>query len=179
MKLTVFARARHGLLALAASLGLILGLSVAPAQAAEPTFIYLGTVVIQNENSGKCLEVADWSKANGAAVRQWTCHYGDNQKWYRWGVSNDSNASYYINVNSGKCLEIAGWATGNGAAADQWGCHYGLNQRFYGGFGLSMDYNYSPQKCLEIADWSMNDGAPARLWTCTYNPNQIFSIRAV
>ncbi|MFG2646077.1 RICIN domain-containing protein [Streptomyces sp. NPDC048370] len=178
MKLTFFARARHGLLVLAASLGLVFGLSAAPVQAATPTFIYLGTVTIQAKHSEKCLEVADWSKDNGAAVRQWTCTGGDNQKWYRWGVSDDVDANYYINVNSGRCLEIGGWATGNGATANQWGCHYGLNQRFYGGTGFAMDYSYSPQKCLEIADWSTQNGAPARLWTCTYQPNQYFYIKA-
>ncbi|MFE5301687.1 RICIN domain-containing protein [Streptomyces sp. NPDC056632] len=178
MKLTFFTRARHGLLVLAASLGLVFAASAAPAQAATPSVIYLGTVTLQVKHSGQCLEVADWSKADGAAVRQWTCHGGDNQKWYRWGLANDVDAFYYINVNSGKCLEIGGWATQNGATADQWGCHYGLNQRFYGGEGFRMDNAYSPQKCLEIADWSTQNGAPARLWTCTYQPNQHFSIRA-
>ncbi|MFE1907631.1 hypothetical protein ACFW96_28730 [Streptomyces gardneri] len=37
MKLTAFARARHGLLVLAASLGLVFGLSAVPAQAATTT----------------------------------------------------------------------------------------------------------------------------------------------
>ncbi|MER5202340.1 RICIN domain-containing protein [Streptomyces sp. NPDC002825] len=176
MKLTAFARARHGLLVLAASLGLVFGLSAAPAQAS--TFIYLGTVEIQAAHSGKCLEVADWSKADGAPVRQWDCHHGDNQKWYRYGLSDDTNAFFYINVNSGRCLEIGGWNRNNGATANQWGCHYGLNQMFRGDRGLRMDGAYADQKCLEIADWRTDNGAPARLWDCHSGDNQYFYIYA-
>ncbi|MFE4306484.1 RICIN domain-containing protein [Streptomyces sp. NPDC056891] len=37
---------------------------------------------LTNLNATKCLEVADWSRANGAPAREWDCHYGDNQLWY-------------------------------------------------------------------------------------------------
>ncbi|MFE5592233.1 RICIN domain-containing protein [Streptomyces sp. NPDC056549] len=177
MKLTAFARAKHGLLVVAASLGLLLGLSAPPAQASS--FIYLGTVAIESVDSKKCLEVADWSKADGAAVRQWDCHYGDNQKWYRWGLSDDVDVSFYINVNSGKCLEIGGWNRNNGATANQWGCHYGLNQRYLGQSRLRMEDAYVYNKCIEIADWRKDNGAPARLWDCHDGNNQYFNIYAV
>ncbi|MEE1770359.1 RICIN domain-containing protein [Streptomyces sp. JV185] len=36
---------------------------------------------IKNVHSGKCLEIADGSKTNGAAARQWDCHAGLNQQW--------------------------------------------------------------------------------------------------
>ncbi|WP_369149076.1 RICIN domain-containing protein [Streptomyces sp. R44] len=186
MKLTAFARARHGLLVLTASLGLILGLSATPAQAASPSWYYLATVTIRpdhNPDHDKCLEVADWSTANGAAVRQWTCTGGANQQWQRWWWSGNPEGSYYyVNVHSGKCLEIGGWATNDGATANQWDCHYGLNQLFYSGlYGnrLATEAAYVPNKCLEIADWSRENGAPARLWTCHYGDNQGYSITAV
>ncbi|MEU4267264.1 RICIN domain-containing protein [Streptomyces sp. NPDC026092] len=178
MKFNPFTRARRGLLVLAASLGLALGVAAVPAQAA-PSLVYLATVEIKAEHSGQCLEVADWSKANGAAVRQWPCTGGDNQKWHRYSQQNDNGAFYYVNVNSGKCLEIGGWGRNNGATANQWDCHWGLNQVFRGQYNLSMDHAYVYGKCLEIADWSTQPGAPARLWSCTYQPNQSFSIKAV
>ena len=178
MKPTIFARARQGLLVLAASLGLVFGVSAAPAQAAS--IWYLGTVVISPQHTtNKCLEVADWSTANGAAVRQWTCTGGANQKWKRYSQDGDPGAFYYVNVNSGKCLEIADWRTDNGAPARQWDCHWGLSQVFHGDSGFTMDFWYAANKCLEIADWRTDNGAPARLWTCTQQPNQSFSIRAV
>ncbi|MDX2558492.1 RICIN domain-containing protein [Streptomyces sp. TX20-6-3] len=181
MKFTAFTRVRHGLLVLAASLGLVFGVSAVPAQAAEPTFTYLGTVEIRVDHSGQCLEVADWSTANGAAVRQWPCTGGANQKWHRFWRSNDLvGSSYYVNVNSNKCLEIGGWGRNNGATANQWDCHYGLNQLFHGGDGiLYMDYSYVQGKCLEIADWSTQPGARARLWDCHYGDNQGFRNRSV
>ncbi|WP_051787179.1 RICIN domain-containing protein [Streptomyces wedmorensis] len=178
MKPTAFVRARHGLLVLAASLGIVFGLSAAPAQAAGPDY-YLATVEIRAEHSGQCLEVADWSKANGAAVRQWPCTGGDNQKWHRYSPAGDPGAYYYVNANSGKCLEIGGWARYNGAPANQWDCHWGLNQTFHGQFNFVMDFSYAANKCLEIADWSTQAGAPARLWSCTTGANQSFGIKAV
>ncbi|MFI8522374.1 RICIN domain-containing protein [Streptomyces sp. NPDC085481] len=179
MKPTAFVRARHGLLVLAASLGLVFGLSAAPAQAVSSVY-YLATVEIRADHSGQCLEVADWSTANGAAVRQWPCTGGANQKWYRYSSTEVPVGSFfYVNANSGKCLEIGGWGRNNGATANQWDCHYGLNQLFYGQSGFAMDYTYVQNKCLEIADWSTQAGAPARLWTCHYGANQSFSIRSV
>ncbi|MFF5917192.1 RICIN domain-containing protein [Streptomyces flavochromogenes] len=177
MKFTAFTRARQGLLVLAASLGLVFGVSAAPAQAVSIT--YLGTVEIRAEHSGQCLEVADWSKANGAAVRQWPCTGGDNQRWHRYSQDSDYGAYYYVNANSGKCLEIGGWGRNNGATANQWDCHWGLNQVFRGQYGLSMDNAYVWNKCLEIADWSTQAGAPARLWSCHTGANQTFDIRSV
>ncbi|MCZ0983381.1 RICIN domain-containing protein [Streptomyces diastatochromogenes] len=176
MKLTVFARAKHGLLVLAASLGIVFGLSAAPAQAAG-SFYYIGTVTIRPDHSGQCLEVADWSTANGAAVRQWPCTGGANQKWHRfWRSDNPEGSYYYVNVHSNKCLEIGGWGRNDGATANQWDCHYGLNQLFNGDRVLATDYSYVQNKCLEIADWSQQAGARARLWTCHYGANQSYSI---
>ncbi|MFD9033357.1 RICIN domain-containing protein [Streptomyces sp. NPDC059567] len=179
MKFNPIVRARRGLLVLAASLGLVFGVSAGPAQAAT-SWYYIGTVEIRFEHSNQCLEVADWSKANGAAVRQWPCTGGDNQKWARWWRSDQpTDAHYYINVNSGKCLEIGGWGRNNGATANQWDCHYGLNQLFWGTDILNMDYTYVHGKCLEIADWSQQPGARARLWDCHYGANQGINMRAV
>ncbi|MCX4779058.1 RICIN domain-containing protein [Streptomyces sp. NBC_01264] len=180
MKLNVFARVRQGLLVLAASVGLVFGVSTAPAHAAE-TVYYVSIVEIRANHSGMCLEVADWSTANGAAVRQWPCTGGANQKWYRaYKSGTPVDAYFYVNVNSGKCMEIGGWKTNNGAPANQWDCHYGLNQLFYGSVGLNMDFWYARQNmCLEIADWSTQAGAPARLWTCTGGANQRFDLRIV
>ncbi|MEU9704198.1 RICIN domain-containing protein [Streptomyces sp. NPDC047981] len=179
MKFNPFTRVRRGLLVLAASFGLVFGAMVAPAQAA-PSWVYIGTVEIRFDHSNQCLEVADWSKANGAAVRQWPCTGGDNQKWVRWWHSDqDSSAFYYLNLHSGKCLEIGGWGRNNGATANQWDCHYGQNQLFYGTSVLYMDYSYAWSKCLEIADWSQQAGARARLWDCHQGANQGISMRSV
>ena len=45
--------------------------------AADPT-----TFVITNENSGKCLDVADWSTNDGGKIQQWSCS-GNVDQTYR------------------------------------------------------------------------------------------------
>ncbi len=53
---------------------------------------------------GLVLEVAGWSKKDGANVDVWTSHGGANQKWK---VSHDSKGYVTLeNVNSGKDLEV-------------------------------------------------------------------------
>ncbi|MFE1907630.1 RICIN domain-containing protein [Streptomyces gardneri] len=58
-------------------------------------------VAFKANHSGKCLEVADWSTTNGAAVCQWTCTGGANQQWEQI-PSNYSGEYYYRNIHSGK-----------------------------------------------------------------------------
>ena len=166
----------------AAAATLLLGPAMVPAHAA--TIQDIKTVTIVNQNSKKCLEVADWSQAAGAQVRQWDCTGGDNQKWVQVYNSDDSNDFFYRNVNSGMCLEIPGFNSSNGTGADQWPCNYGGNQAWWNADRpvLMTDgqaWNGVYNKCLEIGGWSMDNGAPADLWDCLGTPpnaNQAWSI---
>ncbi|WP_369522878.1 RICIN domain-containing protein [Streptomyces agglomeratus] len=131
--------------------------------------------LISGHTINKCLEVADWSEGNGAAVRQWKCSGGANQKWQgRAAPGDDPYTAPLYNQNSGKCLEIADWSRSDGAPARQWDCTGGANQKWvftFSGSKMVMK-NVHSQKCLEIAAWSEADGAPARQWTCTGGLNQ-------
>ncbi|MFI0900382.1 RICIN domain-containing protein [Streptomyces sp. NPDC020983] len=125
--------------------GLFTGASAASASVLPPESSP-GAVQLVNQNSGKCLEVADWRTDNGAPVRQWDCTGGANQKWVPAGFYYAWNT--YVNVYSGKCLEIADWRTDNGAPARQWDCTGGANQKWAisssGGdstYGLLKNYN--------------------------------------
>ena len=40
-----------------------------------------GLFTIKPTSSGSCLDVSDISRADGAAIHQWSCWGGDNQKW--------------------------------------------------------------------------------------------------
>ncbi|MFD3943648.1 RICIN domain-containing protein [Streptomyces sp. NPDC058579] len=178
MKFNPIVRARRGLLVLAAALGLVFGVSAVPAQAAQVHSA--GKFTVRVGHSGQCLEVADWSTANGAAVRQWPCTGGANQQWeILYYSATPVGAFYYRNVNSGKCLEIGGWGRNNGATANQWDCHYGMNQLFHNSSYLQTDPEFVWGKCLEIADWSTQPGARARLWDCHYGGNQSLTRRFV
>jgi len=39
---------------------------------------YVGFIA---QHSGRCLDVAGKSQNNGAAIHQWDCHWGNNQRW--------------------------------------------------------------------------------------------------
>ena len=44
---------------------------------------HYGAFQIKPAGAGdKCLDVTDWSTANGARIQQWDCHSGSNQLWF-------------------------------------------------------------------------------------------------
>ncbi|MEU4157211.1 RICIN domain-containing protein [Actinoplanes sp. NPDC026670] len=88
-----------------------LGIGLAgPAQAADkaPAPLAAGVVNLVNNVSGKCVEVKDASKSNGARIQQWTCGSDSHRRW----IANDLGNGYvqYANVNSGRCLQAI-WGT--------------------------------------------------------------------
>ena len=91
--------------------------------AATPT-----AYTLVNRNSGKCLDVAGGSTADGANVRQWTCNGGANQRWRVEDQGDDT--SRLVNVASGKVLDTADCATADGADLRQWTWLNNTCQRF-------------------------------------------------
>jgi hypothetical protein len=77
---------------------------------------------IRSSVSGKCLDVVGQSKANGAAVQEYDCWGGANQKWT---FPSDGTIR---SVNSGKCLTVPDANTANGTALMQWDCGWGARQ---------------------------------------------------
>ncbi|MFB7056341.1 RICIN domain-containing protein [Streptomyces vinaceus] len=152
-----------------ASLIAAIGISTAPAVSASPSGPFPDPSDFRNKASSKCLEVADWSTANGAAVRQWDCHGGNNQKW-------DRVNGLYVNRHSGKCIEIENWSTADGAAARQWDCHGGNNQKWE---TLNCDTNFACSylnmnsgRVLEIGAYSTANGTRATQWSHNGGTNQ-------
>jgi len=89
----------------------------------------------------KCLEIGNFSTANGAAADQHDCNTGPHQQWrfVPSGFTGDSALARWLgpsfmiqNVYSGKCLEVAGSSTEDGAAVVQNDCYRGLNQLWFG-----------------------------------------------
>ena len=83
-----------------------------------------------NRNSGKLLEVANASTADGANVQQWTSNGHNCQKWRL----ESAGSGYYriVNVNSGKLLEVQNALTSDDANVVQWPSngHYCQQWRF-------------------------------------------------
>jgi hypothetical protein len=127
-----------------------------------------GTYRIINRNSGKVLDVANKSTANGANVHQWTWLNGTNQQW---NVIDIGNGQYNIvGVQSAKYLDVASASTADGANVEIWQSTGGNNQKFT--FTVT-DSNYfritavHSGKVLEVAGGSTADGANVQQWTWT------------
>jgi hypothetical protein len=86
-----------------------------------------GYVRVVNQNSGKCLDVASASTADGANVIQYACGGGANQQWQWQAVGSYSRL---VARHSGKCLDVVGSGTGDGADIQQYTCGSGANQQW-------------------------------------------------
>jgi hypothetical protein len=132
-----------------------------------------GTYRIINRNSGKVLDVANGSTANGANVHQWPWLGGANQQW---NVADIGNGQYSIaGVQSGKYLDVNSASTADGANVHIWPNTGGNNQKFT--FTLT-DSNYfriaavHSGKVVEVAGGSVADGANVQQWTWLGGANQ-------
>ncbi|WP_329624964.1 RICIN domain-containing protein [Streptomyces sp. NBC_01255] len=77
-----------------------------------------GTFRLVNRASGKVLDVANHSTADGSPVIQWPWSGGTNQQWR---LLPDYDGSFRLsNVNSGKVLDNPGASTSPGEPLDQW-----------------------------------------------------------
>ncbi|MFP2958573.1 glycoside hydrolase family 19 protein [Myxococcus sp. 1LA] len=87
-----------------------------------------GTYVIRSVMTGKCIDVASSSTADGAKVQQWTCN---NTNAQRFRIAATSGGYFsIINVNSNKALDIKEVSTAANALVHQWSYGGGNNQQF-------------------------------------------------
>ncbi|MFF3430276.1 RICIN domain-containing protein [Streptomyces sp. NPDC002602] len=135
---------------------------------------FAGAGQIRNVNSGKCLEIVNSSKDNGALAQQWAC---GAQAGAKWEFRPTATAGVYqiVNVNSGKCLEIVNSSKDNGARAQQYTCfdiptmQWSIKQA---GSTVSLDIsNVNSGKTLEINNSSLDNGAPAQQWGHSTDPS--------
>jgi hypothetical protein len=129
---------------------------------------------IVNRNSGKCLEIAGGSSADGASARQSACTGASNQRWRFEDLADDT--SRVVNVGSGKVLDVADCATADGADIRQWSWLNNTCQRFrpvvtdQGGWVRLMNINSG--KVADVADCATADGANVRQWSWLDNTCQ-------
>ena len=134
-------------------------------------------VNIQNEGSGKCLDVAEWSKDDGGNIQQWGCKKDTNQL-FKVEINQDGGV-YIVNQGSERCLDVTDFSKENGANIQQWGCKKDTNQLFEfieikpGWYNIKSLYN---DKCLDVTDLSTKDGANIQQWGCKVGGNQSFKL---
>lgn len=126
-----------------------------PGAALDPQFR------IVNRSSGKFLEIASASTADGAGAGQWADTGNACQVWTADPVAGGTQL---LNANSGKLLEIPGAQTADAVRAAQWGPTGNATQTWVlatsGGWWTLKNANSG--KLLEIAGGSTANGAVAQ-----------------
>ena len=107
-------------IALSAAALALTGAQAASAQPQAPSAIGTSAVtydLVRNANSAKCLDVADASRDNKAAIAQYTCDSAkSHQQWTLEQVGDGSGAVRIKVAHSGKCVDV--WDASQDATAD-------------------------------------------------------------
>jgi beta-xylosidase len=116
--------------------------------------------VLVNRNSGKALDVYNFSTADGGRITQWTRSNGNNQQWQ----FVDSGGGYYRikSRHSGKVLDVYNFSTANGGAIVQWADGNGTNQQWRladSADGYVRFISRHSSKALEVQNASTADNA--------------------
>ncbi|GAA1391041.1 family 43 glycosylhydrolase [Catellatospora chokoriensis] len=116
--------------------------------------------ILVNRNSGKALDVYNFSTADGGRITQWTRGTGNNQQWQ---FVDSGNGYYRIKSrHSGKVLDVYNLSTANGASVVQWADGNGTNQQWRladSADGYVRFINRNSSKALEVQNASTADGA--------------------
>ena len=139
-------------------------------------WLFEGGVVgspIRAKHSGKVLDVAGISMANGADIQQWDYLGGTNQKWTLESVGG----GYYkiVAQHSGKVLDVRGVSTANGADIQQWDYLGGTNQQWRLdplGDGYYKIVAQHSGKVLDVRGVSTANGARIQQWDYLGGDNQ-------
>ncbi|GAA1039557.1 lectin [Virgisporangium ochraceum] len=116
--------------------------------------------------TGKCVDVAGNSSADGTKIQLWTCHTNANQQW-------TVNGSTLRSLN--KCMGVAGGSTANGALVQLSTCNGSGGQNWTANSNGSL-VNPQSGKCLDANGGSSADGTQLIIWTCHGGANQRWTL---
>lgn len=124
-------------------------------------------------HSGRCLDIAAISTANGADAIQWEYWGGQNQIFRIEWVE----AAHYrlIAQHSGRVIDVDGISTANGAQIHQWDWWGGNNQKFRldpVGHGYYRVVARHSGRCLDVAASAGHNGANVHQWDWWGGNNQ-------
>ncbi|RCG26585.1 1,4-beta-xylanase [Sphaerisporangium album] len=123
-----------------------------------------GGGAIRGVGSGRCVDVAGVSQANGAAAQLWDCNGQVNQQWTSTGAGE-------LRVYGGKCLDVANQSTADGAAVQIWDCNGQNNQKWR----FNTDGTITAvgaNKCLDVPNNATANGTRLAIWSCNGGANQ-------
>ncbi len=141
---------------------------------------FSGTYKITARHSGKALDVANSSTADGGNVQQWTANGTPAQQWI---VTATTDGHYKLeNKGSNKALEVSNNSLADGGNVQQW-TYVGSNSQQWkieattDGFHRLINRNSG--KALDVAGVSTADGANVHQWTYGGGGNQQWKLELV
>ncbi|MFF0473531.1 ricin-type beta-trefoil lectin domain protein [Streptomyces sp. NPDC004284] len=117
--------------------------------------------------TGKCLDAAGNSSADGTKAIIWSCDSTDPAQTWTW-----DNGRL---LHAGKCLDVVGAGTGNGTLVDLWTCNGGGNQQWTPQADGSLK-GVGSGLCLDDPAASTTDGTQLIVWTCNGGANQRWTL---
>ena len=139
-----------------------------------------GTYELIARHSGQCLDVSSASLDDSAAIIQWPCHGGGNQRW-RLESAGDGYVTF-IATHSGKALDVSGASTANAAPLQQYTPNGGANQQWQlqsvGGGFYTMAARHSG-KMIDVDHALTTAGATILQWPANGGLNQQWQLRPV
>ncbi|WP_377273961.1 RICIN domain-containing protein [Peterkaempfera sp. SMS 1(5)a] len=144
--------------------------------AALPT----GWTTVVAGNSGKCVDAAAASTADGTAVQQYTCNGTGAQLWQFQDVGNG-----YYRVNSQgdatRTWDVTDVSTADSAKVQLWAYGGGNNQQWQPVAEPSGAYHFvnrNSGKCLDVPSASTADSVQLQQYTCNGTTAQSFTLGA-
>ncbi|MGJ6967767.1 lectin [Streptosporangium sp. G11] len=135
-----------------------------PSPTPTPTLTPSPASAIRGVGSGRCLDVANASQANGAQAQIWDCNGQNNQRWTPTGADE-------LRVYGNKCLDVSNMSTADGALVHIWDCNGQSNQKWR----LNGDGSITAvgaNKCLDVPNYSTANGVKLQIWSCNGGGNQ-------
>jgi hypothetical protein len=135
-----------------------------------------GDYVIRSAMTGKCVDIAASSTADGAKVQQWDCNGTNAQKFH---IAPTSDGFWkIINVNSGKALDIKGVSTAQNTELNQWSYVGGGNQQFQFIARGNNQFSFHPRHtgmAIDLYWGSADNGTVYVQYPYTGGTNQLFT----
>ena len=134
---------------------------------ARPPRVQVGpTGPVGSGITGKCLDAAAGSTANGTRAQSYACN---NTAAQRWTLPGDGTVT-----QSGKCLDVSAGSTADGALVQLWDCNQSDGQKWFPR-GSSL-VNTGSGKCLDVPNSGTADGIQLQIFDCNNTPAQQWNL---
>lgn len=124
---------------------------------------------IVNQNSGSCVDDANWGTSNGSIVQQWAC--GNQQSNQEWQLQATDSGYYRVVSRHAPSLvwDVTNVSTSPGAKIQLWTYGGGANQQWQPqplGNGYYQIVSRNTGLCLDVPGASTANGVQLQQWTC-------------